>query len=289
MSMLASTASSAPMKQRRAFSSNNAAPASRASSRAHSSSSSPSPPPPPGHHDSIAVVLVEPQGPVNVGAVARLCQNFGFRDLRIVDARQSVFADAGHLRAQAEEARSLGDDARAAELMDAAATAWTRSGGGDEYDDERSASEARVATEVGFIHGETYKYSTDASAALLHGAFRVGGVDAAIDDCTFVVALTARSRGGTPVLSVREAAEAAAAAVLAGGKVALLFGNERTGLENHHMRAVHATALISTGREKSSLNLSHAVGISLHEQHAALVGLDGTFHSRYFANETQFN
>ena len=53
----------------------------------------------------------------------------------------------------------------------------------------------------------------------------------------------------------------------------LLFGNERTGLENHHMRAVHATALISTGREKSSLNLSHAVGISLHEQHAALVGL----------------
>ena len=151
------------MKQRWEFSPNNAAPAFRARSRAHSSSSSSSPssssswssPPPPGHHDAIAVVLVEPQGPVNVGAVARLCQNFGFRDLRIVDARQSVFADASHLRAQAEEARSLGDDARAAELMDAAATAWTRSGGdGDEYDDERSASEARVATEVGRIHGE---------------------------------------------------------------------------------------------------------------------------------------
>jgi len=71
----------------------------------------------------------------------------------------------------------------------------------------------------------------------------------------------------------------------------LLFGNERTGLENHHMRAVHATALISTGRQKSSLNLSHAVGISLHEQHAALVGLglDTTFHSQYFAKKTRFN
>ena len=36
------------------------------------------------------------------------------------------------------------------------------------------------------------------------------------------------------------------------------------------MRAVNATALISTGREKTSLNLSHAVGVTLHEQHAAL-------------------
>ena len=192
--------------RRREFSAPNAAPTfgfpSRGArsriSRAHSSS----PPPPPARHDAVAVVLVEPQGPVNVGSVARLCQNFGFRDLRVVDARQSVFADSAELEAQAEEARLLGDVSRAADLTKAAKTAWTMRGGG-EYDVERSAAEAKIATEVGRIHGETYKYSTDASAALLEGAFRVGGVDNALDDCTFVVALTARSRGGVPTLSVR--------------------------------------------------------------------------------------
>jgi len=56
--------------------------------------------------------------------------------------------------------------------------------------------------------------------------------------------------------------------------VALLFGNERTGLQNQHLRVVHATALIPTGPQKTSLNLSHAVGIALHEQHAALEALE---------------
>ena len=215
-------------------------------------------------HKSIAVVLIEPQGPVNIGGVARLCQNFGFNDLRIVDARQSVFADKAHLVAQAEEAKSLGDDTRANELMEASKSAWVKSG------DDDAVSEATVAPKIGRIHGETYKYSTDASAELLDGAFKVGGVENNINDCTFIIALSARSRNGTPVLSVRQAAEQAASAVKNGNKVALLFGNERTGLTNEHMRYVNATALISTGGDKSSLNLSHAVGVALHEQHVAL-------------------
>ena len=124
----------------------------------------------------------------------------------MVDARQSVFADADHLRAQAAEAVSLGDDARAKELISEATSAWIRGDG----DGDEAAAEARVASEVGRIHGETFKYSTDASAALLDGAFCIGGVEAALEDCTFIVAITARARSGTPALTVREAAQAAA-------------------------------------------------------------------------------
>ncbi|MBI9088447.1 MAG: RNA methyltransferase [Desulfobacterium sp.] len=35
--------------------------------------------------DNIAVVLVEPQGPLNIGSVCRAMMNFGFSDLRIVN------------------------------------------------------------------------------------------------------------------------------------------------------------------------------------------------------------
>lgn len=38
---------------------------------------------------SLAVVLVEPAGPLNVGSVARLCANFGISDLRLVAPRCS--------------------------------------------------------------------------------------------------------------------------------------------------------------------------------------------------------
>ena len=35
----------------------------------------------------LAVVLVEPSGPLNVGSVARLCANFGVDSLRLVAPR----------------------------------------------------------------------------------------------------------------------------------------------------------------------------------------------------------
>ncbi|MBC2742930.1 MAG: RNA methyltransferase, partial [Desulfosarcina sp.] len=35
--------------------------------------------------DNICIVLVEPQGPINVGSVCRSMMNFGFSDLRLVN------------------------------------------------------------------------------------------------------------------------------------------------------------------------------------------------------------
>ena len=39
----------------------------------------------------LAVVLVEPSGPLNVGSVARLCANFGVASLRLVAPRCELF------------------------------------------------------------------------------------------------------------------------------------------------------------------------------------------------------
>jgi len=36
-------------------------------------------------HDNLSVILVEPQGPLNIGSVCRIMMNFGFKDLRLVN------------------------------------------------------------------------------------------------------------------------------------------------------------------------------------------------------------
>ena len=41
---------------------------------------------------NLNVVLVEPNGPLNVGSIARLCSNFDVNELRIVSPKCDVFS-----------------------------------------------------------------------------------------------------------------------------------------------------------------------------------------------------
>ena len=41
---------------------------------------------------NLKVILVEPNGPLNVGSVARLCSNFEVDELRIVSPRCDIFS-----------------------------------------------------------------------------------------------------------------------------------------------------------------------------------------------------
>lgn len=43
--------------------------------------------------DNVSVVLVEPQGPLNIGSVCRAMMNFGFSDLRMVNPRTDHLCD----------------------------------------------------------------------------------------------------------------------------------------------------------------------------------------------------
>jgi tRNA/rRNA methyltransferase len=60
--------------------------------------------------ESLAVVLVEPAGPLNVGSVARLCANFGISDLRLVAPRCSHTGEEA--RRMAVHAGAVLDEAR---------------------------------------------------------------------------------------------------------------------------------------------------------------------------------
>ena len=87
----------------------------------------------------------------------------------------------------------------------------------------------------------------------------------ALADCRLVIATTARQRSvPMPELDPREAAARLLAAA-ASGPVALVFGRERTGLENEELQLCHAAVCIPANPEYSSLNLAMAVQVLAYE------------------------
>jgi tRNA (cytidine32/uridine32-2'-O)-methyltransferase len=90
--------------------------------------------------------------------------------------------------------------------------------------------------------------------------------------CNFVLGLSARRRGvNLPELSPREAAAQALAAAERGEQVALVFGNERSGLENEELARCHVMVRIPSVDDFSSLNLSQAVQVMAYELRMAML------------------
>jgi len=82
----------------------------------------------------------------------------------------------------------------------------------------------------------------------------------AVGDTTFVFATTARSRDLTKPIFTPEAAMARARDLIAGGgRVAVLFGPERTGLENDDIARANAIVSVPVNPEFPSLNLAQCV------------------------------
>ena len=84
----------------------------------------------------------------------------------------------------------------------------------------------------------------------------------AVADCRLVLGCTARSRRvQLEQLIPREAALRALATGAGGGDVALVFGRERTGLDNEELQLCHAAVHIPSDPAFSSLNLAAAVQV----------------------------
>lgn len=84
----------------------------------------------------------------------------------------------------------------------------------------------------------------------------------AIADCRLVLGATARRRGVViEEFDPRSAARRVLDAAAAGQEVALLFGNERSGLDNDEIKHCHAAITIPADPTYSSLNLSQAVQV----------------------------
>ena len=91
-------------------------------------------------------------------------------------------------------------------------------------------------------------------------------VEAAIADCTFVLATTARAHDqAKPVIGPAEAAAAMAPHVAAGENVAVLFGRERYGLENAEVALADRIVTFPVNPAFASLNLAQAVAIIAYE------------------------
>lgn len=101
---------------------------------------------------------------------------------------------------------------------------------------------------------------------LLDEARIVATTAEAIGDCHYVYATTARPRELTkPVLSPQFAMEDAARRIAAGEQVAVLFGPERTGLENDDISRANAIISVPVNPEFPSLNLAQCVLLTAYE------------------------
>lgn len=93
----------------------------------------------------------------------------------------------------------------------------------------------------------------------------VGSLAEALVGCTYVVGTSSRARSvALPELNPRQAAEQLVVKST-DSQVALLFGPERTGLENEELQHCHACVLIPCNPDYASLNLASAVQVLSYE------------------------
>mmetsp|Transcript_4811 Transcript_4811/g.21785 ORF Transcript_4811/g.21785 Transcript_4811/m.21785 type:complete len:508 (+) Transcript_4811:66-1589(+) len=239
---------------------------------------------------NVCFVLCGPQGPQNVGSVARVMQNFGIYDLRITEPGPFVLAGGTREDVTPEDATpadgasssggvnsgaTLGPDGLGSELPPALRpTRPDDAVDGDPADDDPTSPDP--------LCDEAYRFACAADWLLAESKRCDTALDA-IADCTFVMATTARPRGNVPLVTARVAAEMLAKEA-SRGKVAVLFGNERTGLTNEELAQAHACVAIPTagqgtlcrrslkytgGTGPTSLNLSQAVGVLAYEMFMA--------------------
>ncbi|MGC1464708.1 MAG: TrmJ/YjtD family RNA methyltransferase [Pseudolabrys sp.] len=101
---------------------------------------------------------------------------------------------------------------------------------------------------------------------ILDNATLYDTLQAAIGDCTFVLAATARNHDqAKEVVGAAAAAALLAPKVAAGETVALVFGRERNGLENHEVGLADRILTLPVNPAFASLNLAQAVLVVAYE------------------------
>jgi tRNA/rRNA methyltransferase len=102
-------------------------------------------------------------------------------------------------------------------------------------------------------------------------------LESAVEGCALVLGLTSRDREfGPPALNWQDARHLIKAAIAGNQRVALLFGPERTGLDNHHLSLCTHRVWLDANPLYPSLNLAQAMMVcaftlreTLHEQAAS--------------------
>jgi tRNA (cytidine32/uridine32-2'-O)-methyltransferase len=129
-----------------------------------------------------------------------------------------------------------------------------------------------VAPEVA-PNAESYALAAGADDVLAAAVTHATLADA-VADCTLVLGCTARSRRiALDELAPRDAASRALDGATEHAEVAIVFGRERTGLDNDELQLCHAAVHIPANPDYSSLNLAAAVQVMSYELRLAALSM----------------
>ncbi|MEM8937058.1 MAG: RNA methyltransferase [Pseudomonadota bacterium] len=104
------------------------------------------------------------------------------------------------------------------------------------------------------------------AASVIDGAQVFSTLDAAIADCQFVVATTARMRElATPMLEPEAALKRVSEKIAMGDRVAILFGGERNGLSSDDVARADVILSVPTNPAFASINLAQAALLVAYE------------------------
>ena len=107
---------------------------------------------------------------------------------------------------------------------------------------------------------------------VLEGSAVEADLNAAVTGCTLVLGLTSRDREfGPPGLDWLEARERIVAQLSQGKRVALMFGPERTGLDNAHLALCSHRVWLEANPAYPSLNLAQAVMVCAYSLREGLI------------------
>ena len=116
-----------------------------------------------------------------------------------------------------------------------------------------------------FPHAEATALAAGA-ADVLDAARVYPSLDAALADCIVAAGFSARRRGlSHPPQTLREAAPELSAIATSQGRVALVFGNETSGLSNEELARCQRFVSIPANPAYASLNLAAAVQVACYE------------------------
>ncbi|MDR2792800.1 MAG: TrmJ/YjtD family RNA methyltransferase [Treponema sp.] len=110
------------------------------------------------------------------------------------------------------------------------------------------------------LHEGTIRARAVHAEDVWHNAERFTSLEGALADCSLIIGTT-RRRGHRRKAVTMPPDEAAAFLKDRNGNAALLFGNERTGLEDYELDLCSIASHIPVSADFPSLNLSHAVQI----------------------------
>lgn len=114
------------------------------------------------------------------------------------------------------------------------------------------------------------------AADVLEGSIESESLAASVEGCSLVLGLTSRDREfGPPAIDWEAAKSLIGGSVQSGGKVALLFGPERTGLDNEHLALCTHRVWLDANPDYPSLNLAQALMVCAYTLREILTKHDG--------------